>query len=147
MIWRRQVDALERSGHATIALDLPGHGARSGERFSLTGALEAIDDAVRSCSEPPLLVGLSLGGYASLAYTREHAGQIAGVVLAGCSTEIKGKPVSAYRRIADLVARVRRPGGGSWRVVTDILTSLAGYSPAGRPAQHRRPRVAGQREP
>ena len=128
-IWRRQVDALERSGHRTIAIDLPGHGTRTGERFSLAGALDAIDGAVDSCSEPPLLVGLSLGGYASLAYTREHETKIAGVVLAGCSTEIKGKPVSAYRRVAHLVARTLRPRGGSWHVVTDMLTSLAGYSP------------------
>ena len=128
-IWRRQVDALERSGHRTIAIDLPGHGSRTGERFSLPGAIAAIDRAVESCTEPPLLVGLSLGGYASLAYTREHEDKIAGVVLAGCSTEIKGKPVSAYRRVADVVARTLRPVGGTWHVVTDMLTSLDGYSP------------------
>ncbi|WP_231505324.1 alpha/beta fold hydrolase [Cellulomonas sp. URHE0023] len=128
-IWRRQVDALERSGHRTIAIDLPGHGSRSSERFSLPGAIAAIDGAVESCSEPPLLVGLSLGGYASLAYTREHEAKLAGVVLAGCSTEIKGKPVSAYRRVAHVVARTLRPEGGTWHVVTDMLRSLAGYSP------------------
>jgi len=129
IIWRRQVEALERSGHPTVALDLPGHGTRSGERFSLEAAIDAIDAAVTSCDTPPLLVGLSLGGYASLAYTREHGHQIAGVVLAGCSTEIRGKPVSAYRRVADLVAHTLRPHGGTWHVVTDMLTSLAGYSP------------------
>ncbi len=123
------MDALEHSGHRTIAIDLPGHGTRTHERFSLPGAIEAIDRAVESCTEPPLLVGLSLGGYASLAYTREHETKIAGVVLAGCSTEIKGKPVSAYRRVADLVARTLRPGGGTWHVVTDMLESLDGYSP------------------
>jgi pimeloyl-ACP methyl ester carboxylesterase len=128
-IWRRQVDALEHSGHPTIAIDLPGHGTRTGERFSLAGAIDAIDGAVETCSERPLLVGLSLGGYASLAYTRAHEAKIAGVVLAGCSTEIKGKPVSAYRRVADVVARTLRPGGGTWHVVTDMLTSLDGYSP------------------
>ena len=128
-IWRRQVEALERSGHRTIAIDLPGHGTRTGERFSLPGAIRAIDDAVDSCSEAPLLVGLSLGGYASLAYARQHEGKLAGVVLAGCSTEIKGKPVSTYRRVADVVARTLRPGGGTWHVVTDMLRSLDGYSP------------------
>jgi pimeloyl-ACP methyl ester carboxylesterase len=49
VIWRRQVEALERSGHPTVALDLPGHGLRAHERFSLAGALAAIDDAVSSC--------------------------------------------------------------------------------------------------
>ena len=129
LIWRRQVEALERSGHPTVALDLPGHGQRAHERFSLRGALTAIDDAVASCPEPPLLVGLSLGGYTSLAYARRHEDKIAGVVLAGCSTEIRGKPLGAYRRAAAVVTRTLRLGGGSWHVVTDMLTELAGYSP------------------
>ncbi|WP_082574123.1 alpha/beta fold hydrolase [Cellulomonas sp. Root137] len=129
VIWRRQVEALERSGHPTVALDLPGHGLRAHERFSLVGALAAIDDAVDSCPEPPLLVGLSLGGYTSLAYARQHGEKVAGVVLAGCSTEIKGKPLRAYRRASGMVTRALRMGGPDWHVVTDMLTELAGYSP------------------
>jgi pimeloyl-ACP methyl ester carboxylesterase len=129
VIWRRQVDALERSGHHTVAIDLPGHGRRSAERFSLDGALAAIDDAVESCPAPPLLVGLSLGGYTSLAYARRYGRKIAGVVLAGCSTEIKGKPLTAYRRAAGVLARTLRLGGPNWHVVTDMLTELTGYSP------------------
>jgi pimeloyl-ACP methyl ester carboxylesterase len=128
-IWRRQVEALEQSGHQTVTLDLPGHGRRSHERFSLEGALAAIDEAVASCTEPPLLVGLSLGGYTSLAYARRHEDRVAGVVLAGCSTEIKGKPLGTYRRLSGVVTRALRLGGGDWHVVTDMLTAMAGYSP------------------
>lgn len=128
-IWSPQVDALRRSGHPTFAIDLPGHGARTGERFTLDGALAAIDDAVASCPEPPLLVGLSLGGYTALAYAGRYEDRIAGVVLAGCSTEIKGKPVSLYRRAAHHVTRWFGLGQGSWHVVTDMLTAVAGYSP------------------
>ena len=72
-------------GHDSIAIDLPGHGARSDEQFTLRGALDAIDQAVESCSAPPLLVGLSLGGYSSLAYAARNDGKIAGVMLSGCS--------------------------------------------------------------
>ena len=128
-IWRRQVEALERSGHPTVTLDLPGHGRRSHERFSLAGALDAIDEAVDSCTEPPLLVGLSLGGYTSLAYARRNEDKVAGVVLAGCSTEIKGKPLGAYRRASGMVTRALRLGGGDWHVVTDMLAAMTGYSP------------------
>ncbi len=104
-IWRPQAAALRAHGHPVVAVDLPGHGARHDERFTLEGALTTIDDAVRSCDRPPLLVGLSLGGYASLAYAGQHGDLIAGVLLSGCSTEIKGKPLGAYRRVATRLTR------------------------------------------
>jgi pimeloyl-ACP methyl ester carboxylesterase len=128
-IWDDQVGALHRLGHPTLALDLPGHGTRAHERFSLDGALGAIDDAVASFAVAPLLVGLSLGGYTSLAYAGRHPSRIAGVVLAGCSTELRGKPLNAYGHTSRLVVGLARAGGGTWHVVTDMLASLAGYSP------------------
>ena len=84
---------------------------------------------MRSCDAPPLLVGLSLGGYASLAYAGEHGDRVAGVLLSGCSTEIKGKPLGLFRRVATRVTRRLHVGGEGWHVVTDMLTALAGYSP------------------
>jgi pimeloyl-ACP methyl ester carboxylesterase len=128
-IWADQVDALTRSGHPTLALDLPGHGTRTHERFSLEGAKSAIDEAVTSFAVAPLLVGLSLGGYTSLAYAGQNPSKVAGVVLAGCSTEIKGKPLQTYGRASGLVVRAARASGGTWHVVTDMLSALAGYSP------------------
>ncbi|WP_343035462.1 alpha/beta fold hydrolase [Cellulomonas septica] len=128
-IWQHQLDALTRSGHPTLALDLPGHGARAHERFTLEGAIRAIDDAVASFAVAPLLVGLSLGGYASLAYARRNEHKLAGVVLAGCSTEIKGKPLLAYRSASGAVTRALRIGGGTWHVVQDMLSAMSGYSP------------------
>lgn len=128
-IWHAQVAALRHGGHPTLAIDLPGHGTRSGERFTLEGALAAIDEAVDACPSPPLLVGLSLGGYVSLAYASRHEDRLAGVVLAGCSTEIKGKPLHLYRRVSTHVTRWLGLGQGTWHVVTDMLGALAGYSP------------------
>lgn len=127
-IWSAQVAALHHHGHPTFAIDLPGHGSRTHERFTLDGALGAIDDAVDACHEPPLLVGLSLGGYTALAYAGRNEQRIAGVVLAGCSTEIRGKPVSLYRRAAHHVTGLLGLGQGTWHVVTDMLTAIAGYS-------------------
>ena len=128
-IWSPQVDALTRGGHPAFAIDLPGHGARAHERFTLDGALAAIDDAVEACAAPPLLVGLSLGGYTSLAYASRHEHKLAGVVLAGCSTEIKGKPLHLYRRASTRLTQVLGTGQGTWHVVADMLSALAGYSP------------------
>lgn len=116
-------------GHRTVAVDLPGHGTRESERFTMEGALDAIDEAVAGCASPPLLVGLSLGGYTSLAFAASHRHPVAGVVLAACSTEIRGKPLTAYRRVAHRVHSTFRPAGGSWHVVSDMLTAMTGYSP------------------
>ncbi len=126
-IWESQEEALRRSGHLTTAVDLPGHGTRTDERFTLAGAMETIDRAVMDCARPPLLVGLSLGGYTSLAYAAEEQHKLSGVVLSGCSTEIAGKPLRAYRRATTVLADTFRPTG-TWHVVADMLEAMHGYS-------------------
>jgi pimeloyl-ACP methyl ester carboxylesterase len=120
---------MTQRGHRSVAIDLPGHGSRVLERFTAEAAFAVIDEAVDSFDVPPLLVGLSLGGYTSLAYAARREGKLAGVVLAGCSTEIRGKPIGAYRRLAHDVTRTLRIGGDDWAVVTDMLAAIKGYSP------------------
>lgn len=127
-IWDEQLAALRRAGHVTHAVDLPGHGTRSRERFTLSGALATIDAAVSAHEVPPLLVGLSLGGYTSLAYAAEHQRMLAGLVVSGCSTELAGKPLHLYRRLSGRVAAIFRPTG-TWHVVEDMLHAMHGYSP------------------
>lgn len=126
-IWAPQVGALRAAGHDVQAVDLPGHGARAEERFTLGGALDTIDAAVAAAPAPPLLVGLSLGGYASLAFASRNQDRLAGVVLSGCSTELAGKPLGLYRRVSSRVARLFRPEG-TWHVVADMLHALHGYA-------------------
>lgn len=127
-IWAHQVDVLTRLGHPCVAVDLPGHGSRGHESFTLEAAMRVIDDAVRRHPVPPLLVGLSLGGYTSLAYAARHDGAVAGVFLSGCSTEIRGWPLRGYRRVSRVVARAMRKATETWHVVTDMLTALHGHS-------------------
>ena len=84
-MWKGQVRRLREQGCQVIAPDLPGHGRRRGEAFTLQGALATIDDAVAACEQPPLLVGLSLGGYLTLHWAGTNPGRLAGVVAAGCT--------------------------------------------------------------
>lgn len=126
--WRAQVRALEDRGHDVVAVDLPGHGRLSHERFDVRRALEVIGDAVGAMPMAPLLAGASLGGYLSIAYAARRVREVAGLVLSGCSAEIRGKPVAAYRTLAHHANTLLRVGGPTWHVVTDVLRAVHGYS-------------------
>lgn len=111
-MWRAQVDALERTGRTALAVDLPGHGARLGDRFTVPGCLDAIDRAVDEVGGRAVLVGLSLGGYLGIAYTARRPQRVAALVAAGCST-VPDQPVTgAWRRAAALIGRL--PDRGAW---------------------------------
>lgn len=75
-----------------LAPDLPGHGSRRGEAFTLQGAVDTVAAAARSLGPAPLvLAGDSLGAYtaqaAAAALPRE---QLKGLVLGGASQEFRG---------------------------------------------------------
>jgi pimeloyl-ACP methyl ester carboxylesterase len=75
--------------------DLPGHGSRRGEAFTLQGAVDTVLAAARSAGAAPLLlVGDSLGAYtaqaAAASLPRE---QLKGLVLGGASQEFRGPPL------------------------------------------------------
>lgn len=69
-MWRAQLAHLDALEVPSVAVDLPGHGTRIGEEFTLAGALGTIDEAVRAAAEDGLvlLVGHSMGGLLSTAY-------------------------------------------------------------------------------
>ncbi|MFK4729212.1 alpha/beta hydrolase [Agromyces mediolanus] len=46
-MWRAQLDALARHDVEAVAVDLPGHGSRIGEPFTLDAAIGTIADALR----------------------------------------------------------------------------------------------------
>src|SRR5680860_646194 len=77
-MWRHQVARLRGGGRPVLAIDLPGHGARLGEDFTVEGALAAIDDGVTALGGRVMLVGLSLGGYYCVAYAAAHPERVAG---------------------------------------------------------------------
>lgn len=111
-MWRFQAEALRSDGYDVRTVDLPGHGARMGEPFTVDGAVEAIDDVIAAFDGPVLLVGLSLGGYYAIEYASRNPEKIAGLVAAGCSTVPHGPPLEVYRGLARGIRRL--PDRGMW---------------------------------
>ena len=119
-MWLRQLAALEEAGVPAVAPDLPGHGGRAGEDFTIEGASDAIEEAARSAEGDVVVVGLSLGGYLALHWAARTSVTVAGVLAAGCSTRPRGPGLAGYRRVARLISRL--PDGG--RRLNDTLARL-----------------------
>ncbi|MEO7117506.1 MAG: alpha/beta hydrolase, partial [Candidatus Limnocylindrales bacterium] len=69
--------------------DLPGHGSRAATAFSLDASIDTIRGVIRESfgDRPCLLVGLSLGGYVTIAFTERYPALVAGLVISGTSVE------------------------------------------------------------
>lgn len=105
--WAPQLPLLRT--RVDIALvDLPGHGVRADETFTLARCVEVIDEAVDAApaGAPVIVVGHSLGGYAAMAYAARHSSRLSGLVLAGCSTTPVGPGAAIYRWVARVTDRL-----------------------------------------
>lgn len=90
--------------------DLPGHGARADEVFTLERAVGAIAAAVEqpgsAAGSPVVLAGHSLGGYTAMAYAATFPRRLDGLVLLGSAAVPTGPGAAAYRGVAALVDRL-----------------------------------------
>ncbi|MFI6307331.1 alpha/beta fold hydrolase [Amycolatopsis thailandensis] len=142
--WSEQLELL---GRLAKAVDLPGHGSRRGERFTLDGAVDAVAGAIE---EPALVVGHSLGGYIAIAAAARHPESVAGLVVAG-STYLPGKTLETpfllahrlHMRLPDRgeglgrrqfraalppkLAEAVIGGGIATEVIPDVAKALAGF--------------------
>lgn len=114
-MWRSQLAFLEEADIPAVAIDLPGHGTRMAEDFTLHEAMHTIDAAVRDAASrgPVLLVGHSMGGLLSLAYVGgAEKPPVTALIAASCTALPHGAGLTAYRMIARAVDRL--PDRGMW---------------------------------
>jgi pimeloyl-ACP methyl ester carboxylesterase len=89
-VWRPQLDALH-DRYRCISVDQPGHGSLRGRGFTLDVAVANVVDAIdREAGGRAVLVGLSLGGYVSMAVAGQCPERVRGLVIAGCTREPVG---------------------------------------------------------
>ncbi len=108
--WWPQLRRLSRR-YRCVAIDLPGHGARAAEPFTMRAAREAVVAAIDAevPSGRAVVAGLSLGGFVAIETAVHAPERVAGLVLAGCSAEPIG-PLSASLRLLAAILE-RAPAG------------------------------------
>lgn len=108
--WAAQLDGLGGEFRA-IAIDLPAHGTRADEPFSLEGAADLLADTIhdQASGERAIVVGLSLGGYVAMALAARQPERVRGLVLAGATAEPIGVRSLPYRALAVILDRLDGP--------------------------------------
>jgi len=149
-MWAPQVARFAGALQVTT-VDLPGHGSRADERFSLDGARQIVaDELIRDTHRPVVLIGLSLGGYVAMAVAGRYPQLTAGLVLSGCSIDysqgryrlltrvtrlavalwpkpaLNALQTRALRRTYPAYAQTIIDGGLSWAGLRDSVAPLAG---------------------
>jgi pimeloyl-ACP methyl ester carboxylesterase len=104
--WSPQVQRLTASGYRCISVDLPGHGALADQPFTLEGGVKVVIDAIDGLAGGrAILIGLSLGGYVSMAVAGRSPERVRGLVLAGATREPAG-PIRAGFAIVGWAFRI-----------------------------------------
>lgn len=108
--WAAQLDALGGEFRA-IAVDLPGHGERADEPFTLEGAADVVAATIRdqAADGRAVVVGLSLGGYVAMVLAAREPERVRGLVLAGTTAEPVGLRSVPYRALAAALDRLDGP--------------------------------------
>ncbi len=99
-MWTGQQAALAGE-FRTIVMDLPAHGTRAGEAFTLDAAADAVSATIQELGGGrAIVVGLSLGGYVAMALAAREPERVRGLVLSGATAEPIGARMLPYLALA-----------------------------------------------
>jgi pimeloyl-ACP methyl ester carboxylesterase len=105
-MWTPQIAALSDE-FRTVALDLPGHGRRATEPFTIDSAADALASDIREhAGGRAVVVGLSLGGYVAMALASREPALVRALVLSGATAEPIGVRMVPYLALASVMGRV-----------------------------------------
>lgn len=108
-IWAAQRERLG-DRYRIVTPDLPGHGSRADEPFSLSGAAEAVEavlaEELAATGQAAVVIGLSLGGYVAMDLAGRRPDLVRALVIAGASAEPTGLLSLAMRGLAAFFRRV-----------------------------------------
>jgi non-heme chloroperoxidase len=123
--WGGTAEALAEDGWGPLAVDLRGHGesewAPDGD-YAFESFAADVAVLARACASPPVLVGASLGGIASLLAIGDHAAPARALVLVDVAPRIER--AGAVRIVEFMTAR---PEG--FASLEEVAEAVAGYLP------------------
>lgn len=100
--------------------DLPGHGRRRDETFTMAGAVDTVLAEVDRFGQPAVVAGMSMGGYVAMAAASRHADRVAGLVPM-CATAQPGPLFAApFEIFGAVTAFLPRQAA----VISQLLTRL-----------------------
>ena len=105
-MWKPQLEQLRGQSRRVVAPDLPGHGERQGETFSLDAAVETVCSAIDEVGGRALVVGLSLGGFVGIAAAAAAPQRVAGLVAVSCTVQPATALKHMYRLPSVLLDRL-----------------------------------------
>ena len=93
-----------------ITPDLPSHGTRAAEPFTMDAAVAAVAEAVDEAApdQPVVLVGHSLGGYVAMTYAAAYPSRLTGLVTIGAAGVPQGLGAAAYTLLGNVTEKAGR---------------------------------------
>ena len=134
--WETLRDVLEAHGHPVVAVDLPGHGARVDEPFSVGESLVTVADAVQSLGPATVfVVGRGLGGHLAVE-CGSLIDTVEGVVAIGCGTQALSWILDSYRIASTSTHHMLPDSGAAMSSAASSSFVRAGSSGGVAPSEH-----------